>query len=276
MRKLLTTALASVGLAAVTSIAPAAADTTWPAPFTYCPVGVVTDPASGATTTTCITSVGFGGTFKLGKTVVTLKPGTNLQGGLGLRDGGLAFIPANDGMTLTGPDQDVPGGILGIAKIQNLIPGVTNIGAAVELVGTPDFSLGANIDITLPVQVHLKNHLLGPHCTIGSAAHPIVLHLTTGTTAPPAGTAPMTGAIGAIEEPALGAPAIEFKGQTVVDNTFAVPGATGCGGNLLNKVVNQKAGVPAAAGVSTATLVNNSFIVAASDVANVTGYYPGM
>lgn len=248
-----------------------------PAPFTYCPVDYVS-PA-GHPLSTCVTAVGTGGTFTLGTTTVTLTPGTTFQGGLGSADPGLAFIPAVDGMTLAGPAQSVPGGLLGIAHLENLLPGITDIKAVVELVGAPGFSLGQNIDITLPVRVRLVNPLLGKQCAIGSAANPIDLHLTTGTTSPPAGVDPITGAPGTISTPPLGdgASVLEFTGQTVVDNTFAVPGATGCGAlGLLDSVVNARSKLPAAAGTSVASLVSNSFLVAASQVDQVSGYVPGM
>jgi hypothetical protein len=274
-KSLVTLAVAATCLAAVPASALAADP--WPAPFTHCPAGVVSHPGTGATTATCVASVGTGGTFKLGKTVVTLKPGVTLQGGLGPRPGGFGFVPANDGMTLTGPDQSVPGGVLGVALIEDLIPGVTNIRAEVRLVGTPELVLGANLDVTLPVQVRLKNVLLGPRCVIGTPSNPITLHLTTGTTVPPEGFDPMTGATGTIAQPPLGANVLEFVDQMIVDNTFPVPGATGCGAlGLLDKLVDLKAGLPAPAGVSHAVLVTNTFAVAAADVGDVHGYEPGM
>ena len=265
-------ALAATLLTTTALAAPADAADTWPAPFTYCPIGVVTNPGTGATTTTCIAAVGTGGEFKLGKTVVTLKPGTTLQGGLGSTPDGPSFIPANDGKTLTGPDQQVPGGVLGVAALQGLIPGITDIAAQVEVVGDVGFELGADIRITLPVRVHLKNALLGGNCAIGSAKDPIVLHLTTGTTTPPEGVDPISGTPGAITDPDLGVNVLAFDGQTVVDNTFAVPGATGCGPlGILNGVVDSRSGLPAAPGVSSAKLVNRSYIAAAADVPNISG-----
>lgn len=273
-----TSSTSSASIASGTSSAVRTADgETWPAPFTHCPVGVVTNPETGATTSTCIAAVGRAGTFKLGKTVVTLGPGTDLQGGLGSTPDGPGFILANDGHTLSGPDQSVPGGVLGIASIQDLLPGVTDIAAEVRLVGTPEFVLAANVRITLPIQVRLKNGLLGNSCVIGTPETPIVLQLTSGTTTPPEGVEPMTGFNGTVAQPALGASVLEFVGQTVVDNTFAVPGATGCGPlGLLNGTVNGKSGLPAAPGESHASLMSNTFAVSAADAPNVSGYVPGM
>ncbi len=190
LRRRTSYAVAAVALAMTTTLsgAPAAqADDgdLHPDPFAYCPVGVVTNPGTGATTATCIASVGRGGTFKLGSTVVTLTEGVNVQGGLGITPTGSAFVLANDGMTLSGPDQDVPGGVLGVAQLEGLLPGVTDIKAIVHLAGTPTFKLGANLEMGLPVYVELKNNLLGKTCTIGTPDAPFTLHLTSGTTTPP-------------------------------------------------------------------------------------------
>jgi hypothetical protein len=282
MRTILGKSLTALALAATSltaAPAPAGADDAdlWPAPFEYCPAGVVSNPETGGTTTTCVAAVGYGGTFKLGKTVVTLTDGVNFQGGLGPVPGGFGFVLANDGMTLSGPDQSVPGGVLGIALIENLLPGITDIKAEVRLVGQPDFRLGQDLSLTLPVQVRLKNLLLGPKCAIGSAEDPITLRLTTGTTTPPEGVEPITGTPGQITAPPLGTTVLEFVGQTIVDNTFAVPRAHGCGAlGILNRIVDLKAGLPAAPGVSHASLVTNTFVVAAADVDKVSGYVPGM
>ncbi|WP_067440064.1 hypothetical protein [Nocardioides jensenii] len=282
LRRRTSYAVAAVALAMTTTLsgAPAAqADDgdLHPDPFAYCPVGVVTNPGTGATTATCIASVGRGGTFKLGSTVVTLTEGVNVQGGLGITPTGSAFVLANDGMTLSGPDQDVPGGVLGVAQLEGLLPGVTDIKAIVHLAGTPTFKLGANLEMGLPVYVELKNNLLGKTCTIGTPDAPFTLHLTSGTTTPPQGVAPITGANGTVTAPDLGVTVLELKGQRLVDNTFAVPGATGCGPlGLLNGLVNAKSGLPAAPGVSEAQLDGNAFIVGAAQVDQVTGYLPGM
>jgi hypothetical protein len=265
----------AVALASTFLLAPASADAGHPAPFTDCPVGMTS--STGNPVVTCIAAVGLGGEFKLGKTTVTLTPGTDLQGGLAIGNG-VEFIEPADGGALTGPDQDVPGGLLGIAHLENLLPGVTDIKAEVRLVGQPGFALGRDIKVTLPVQVQLKNLLLGPHCVIGTPANPVVLHLTTGTSAAPDGVTPLQGKTGTPGQPDLGsATVLEFAGQELVDNGFAVPGATGCGLlglGLLDRVVDQRSGLPAAAGVSEARLVTNTFIVAATQVDQVSGYDP--
>jgi hypothetical protein len=268
---------ALVGTMALTSAllsSPAVAAGGHPAPFTDCPTDQ--HSSTGNPVTTCLAGVGLGGEFKLGKTTVTLTPGTDLQGGLAVGDGA-EFIEADNGNTLSGPDQNVPGGLLGIAHLEGLLPGITDIKAEVRLVGTPGFSLGQDIHVTLPVQVRLKNILLGPNCVIGTPDDPIVLHLTTGTSDAPDGVTPLQGKVGEVTQPPLGVGVLEFAGQELVDNGFAVPAATGCGLlglGLLNGAVNSRSGLPAAAGVSEARLVTNTFIVAAADVDGVTGYDP--
>jgi hypothetical protein len=268
-------ALAGTTIAMATALIapPANAAVGHPAPFTDCPTSSTS--STGKPVVTCIAAVGLGGEFKLGKTTVTLTPGTDLQGGLALGPNGTEFIEADNGNTLSGPDQDVPGGLLGIAHIEGLLPGITDIKAEVRLVGQPGFALGRDVQITLPVQVRLKNILLGSNCAIGTPADPIELHLTTGTSTAPEGVTPLQGKTGTITEPDLGTNVLEFAGQEVVDNGFAVPAATGCGLlglGLLDGAVNSRSGLPAAAGVSEARLVTNTFIVAAADVDDVTGY----
>lgn len=47
------------------------------------------------------------------------------------------------------------------------------------------------------------------------------------------------------------------KGDTLVDNDFAVPGASGCGGStaaLIDPIVDLDVGIPSAAGANTAIM----------------------
>jgi len=108
----------------------------------------------------------------------------------------------------------------------------------------------------LPLRIKLDNPLLGGQCFIGSSFQPVTPHLTTGTTSPPFPGKPITGS--------PGTPAVEGHGKIItvhnsslVDNTFPVPGAQGCGGLLFLVVdpgVDLIVGVPAPAGVNTAAL----------------------
>jgi hypothetical protein len=242
----------------------AVAATAPPAPFTYCPL-------DNSALYYCFSAVGSGGSFKMGTVSVSLPAGTVLQGGF-VRDpnSGLRFVPASPpSKTLTSPSLGVPGGLLGITQIQDLIPGVTNVTAEVRLVGPVDVNLtnvllGRNPGIVLPVQVKLVNPVLGPNCTIGTPANPILLNLTTGTTSPPPPAQPISGSQGAGTVLKDG---FFVQGVSVVDNTWGAPGASGCGlFGLLNGVVNLKSGLPSPPGNNFAILNSDAYVISASQV----------
>jgi hypothetical protein len=112
------------------------------------------------------------------------------------------------------------------------------------------------VALSLPVKVHLENPLLGSSCYVGSEAHPIVLNLTTGTTSPPAPNKPISGKVGEIKFKD-GFAFTEIVDNTLVDNAFAAPEATGCGGLfsfLIDPIINGKIGLPASAGHNSAIL----------------------
>src|ERR1700738_1829055 len=185
------TALATTAMGAAVPI---------PAPFTHCPL-------DNPDISYCISAAGLaGGTFKMGSVTVSLPAGTNLQGGLVpdpvTGDSIGPFIPASPpDKTLTSPALGVPGGLLGVAQIQDLIPGVTNITAEVKLVGPVQFTFNnllykSGPGLVLPIEVHLVHPLLGANCTIGTPANPILLNLTDGTTSPPPPAQPIHGSSG--------------------------------------------------------------------------------
>jgi hypothetical protein len=122
------------------------------------------------------------------------------------------------------------------------------ITATIEPAGAPsDFNLAAATGsgplLTVPVKIELENGLLGSSCFIGSDAQPIVLNLVSNglrlyqQDTDPNGY-PVT---------------FDFSSGFVADQTFSVPGASGCGANgLLDPVVNALFGLPSGAG-------NNSY-----------------
>jgi hypothetical protein len=114
---------------------------------------------------------------------------------------------------------------------------LNNVIATVQPAGDPsDFSLPAGLGsgdpiLTLPVKIHLQNPFLASTCTIGSNSHPILLKPENLTT------------------PDTNLTRFDVSGTSLGDDSFAVPGATGCGGlGLLDVAVNLKTGLPAAAG----------------------------
>jgi hypothetical protein len=227
----------------------------------------------------CIYAETTAGSFVTGKKTVPLKIPVLLQGGLAGEQEDLfkplSLVAATDGNTLSKSAQPVPGGLLGVTApawwpkfLQDLFNetinnGFTGVTATVEIAGPVSgvqVNLGAALAQTgtafsFPVKVKLSNPFLGSNCYIGSNSNPIQLKLTTGTTSPPPPNVPVSGNPGEIVEPAFGVGG--FKNNRLVDNAFATPGATGCGGIfslLVDPFVNSIVGIPSAAGTNAATL----------------------
>jgi hypothetical protein len=106
--------------------------------------------------------------------------------------------------------------------------------------------------LVLPLRIKLDNALLGGRCYIGSSAEPVTLSLTDGTTSPPPPNTPLSGSPGTLSINDEGAE-IELSGSSLVDNSFAVPRANGCGPfGLLDHVIDHQVGLPSPAGANTA------------------------
>lgn len=236
--------------------------------FKECPVG---NPSVAL----CFLATSSGGEFHVGTITVPINKTITLQGGSIVNEetGAETFVPAANGETLSKTPLTVPGGLLGIMApsgwptwLQNLFNefinnGITGVTATTELVGNPGISRANLLNaegtaLELPVRVHLNNAFLGSECYIGSAAHPIVQHLTTGTTSPPPPNTPISGTVGELsfnEAFTL----VTIKNNSLVDNAYAAPGAEGCGGVLsflIDPAVNAKLGLPSAAGRNTTRL----------------------
>lgn len=172
-------------------------------------------------------------------------------------------VAPTDGNELSSAPLDVP-----IPGLANYVPGVTSAIVQVQSAGPiTDFAplaIGENYPVfRLPLKFHLLNLFLGLDCYVGTDSNPIVLEPTTGTTAPPAPNTPITGDPGTIN---LGSDPngystllVGISGATLVDNSFSVPGASGCGiGGSLDWLVNLLFGLGSAAGHNTATLTGVS------------------
>jgi len=250
------------------------------APFADCPL-------NRASLSDCVYQTVTAGSFTIGKKTVPLKNPITLQGGF---EGGgteISFFGAEDGNTLSKTPQPVPGGLLGInppaswpksakEKFNDFIDnGFTGVTATVEL-AAPATSIRLNVEnlideqgvaVQMPVKVKLDNRLLGNNCYIGSNSSPMVLSMTTGTTAPPAPNLPISGSFG----PVSFNPAFTFitLGARLVDNAFSVPKASGCGGLLspfIDPLVNSLVGSPSPAGRNTAILEGTMLDASASAV----------
>jgi hypothetical protein len=206
----------------------------------------------------CINSTITGGHLKLGNTDTPITSPITLNGGLA--QGSNDFIFNSQG-GLKSPRLRVPGGLTGLTGLtwlENLIPfDALKVYAIPQLAGTAtDPSV---VPFTLPLKIKLENPLLGDSCYIGSNAKPVLLNLTTGTTTPPPGVAPITGTQPSFDvDPAYPDGSVfTLDNGRFVDNNFAAPAATGCSFILKNRglidlVVDLRAGTPAAAGKNVA------------------------
>ena len=282
MRRLL---LAAVALAAVlVPVSPASAAPYHPtgeyAQFNYCPLGHTPLRA-------CFYSETKSGFITIGKKTVPVKNPVILQGGMEYESlfEDIPLIAAQDGNTLTKAPQPVPGGLTGIVAPswwpsilrdlfnETINNGFTGVTATMELAG-PASSVIVNpgallaqsgTTLTMPVKVKLSNPFLGNNCYVGSNSNPITLKLTSGTTSPPPPNTPITGSFGTFSQnPA--STIITMSGSKLVDNSFAAPGANGCGGILfswaVDPFVNSIVGVPSPAGTNTAVLEGGKIQIA--------------
>lgn len=201
----------------------------------------------------CVHSTVKGGHLTMGKKTVPIENPLTLTGGT---NGEFGEFSANSEGGLSKTPQKVPGGVIGLTGLTWLLEffgsEALTLYATTELAGIPsEFTFGT---VTLPIKVHLTtpSGVLGNSCYIGSNTSPIVLHNTTGTTSPPPPNSPISGKEGEFREENEIA---YFVNGTYVDNSFAVPGASGCTLKLfgfipisLNGFVNEQAGLPSAAG----------------------------
>lgn len=163
------------------------------------------------------------------------------------------FVPPAGTSGFFARPEPVPGGLLGI----EWIPG-TSVLAITELAGPSSaIKIEPNTGrVRMPVKVRLVNLLIGMNCHIGTNSRPVMLDLGTGTTSPPAPNRPITGRRGTVASIPGG---FTLTGNTNVENSFAVPGASECGLGLglINSLVNLKLGLPAAGGNNSIVLNND-------------------
>jgi hypothetical protein len=220
------------------------------APFANCPV---------ASVHTCVLAVTSGGEFVIGHKTVPIDKTITLQGGLATEAfGAQPLVAPTHGEALSKTPLTVPGGLAGIGELGG------EVSATAELAGPPSsvildqdsFLFDTGTAVTLPLKVKLENPVLGSECYIGSDSEPIVLHLGTGKTSPPPPTESIHG--GHSAPVAIGKRKIVLvEKDTLVDNDFVVPGASGCGGtlsSLIDPIVDLDVGIPSAAGENTAIM----------------------
>ncbi len=225
--------------------------------FAHCPVNVTA-------VATCLFSSTTSTTFEIGSTTVTSSSPTTLSLGLKYTKSGqpVVVLPDDGTQALQSPAIPVPGGVTGLPGLGG---GPLAVTVTPQLLGRPSVNLGNLLvgtgpGLTLPIDVLVgtPTGLLGPDCTLGDAANRIVLDLTTGTTTPPGPNTPISGSPGTVTTTSKGL--ITVSGMTLVDNSFAVPGADNCGqGGILDSALDLQKGLPSPAGSNTAILSGSSY-----------------
>lgn len=200
----------------------------------------------------CVDIQSTSGTMDIKGFGVPLHDSLRIRGGLATVNGQPGFFPARGTSGFIARPVQVPGGILGISFP---LPG-NAVTATAKLAGsTSQVRINPlTLDIALPLKLELTNPLIGPGCQIGSNSNPVWVRLITGTTNPPAPNRPISGRIGTLTF----TDHIRWTGSSNVDNSFAIPGASGCGLGLglINGAINLKLRLPSAAG-NNALIVNN-------------------
>lgn len=243
-------------------------------------------PLSRESITDCVRSVTSGGSFAVGLKTVPIKNPVVLQGAFNGGGSDIHFFGAEDGNTLSKSPQPVPGGLLGVKAptwwpkaVQDwfndgINHGLTRINATVELAGpatsitlsTENLLFEGGTALGLPAKFKLENPLLGSNCYLGSNAKPIQIDFTSGVTTPPPPNKPIKGSAGEFlaNEPFT---LITFTDVRLVNNSMAMPAASGCGGiysAFVDPLVNSILGTPAAAGRNQAILSESKFEDAAA------------
>jgi hypothetical protein len=240
----------------------------------------------------CLYSPTTGGEVVLGSKKVPILKEAVIQGGFGKPNKETkfsTFYGAKNGVTLSKAPQNVPGGLAGFvncttigsflvriaceAVFENGLTGVTStleLARPASEIKISEAHLAEMIGVTmvLPVKVKLDNPFLGSECYVGSSSTPIMWNLTTGETAPPGPNKPIKGTAGTLELLEEGS-VLRLDGAELVDNAWAAPSASGCGGIfsfIVNPIVNSSSGLPSAAGKNTAILKNTINVGAAAAV----------
>jgi len=253
-------------------------------------------PTENPAVTLCNYTTTSSGRFTIGENTVPINQNIILQNGfvpVGESEIEFTGVEAKNHETLSKTELEVPGGLVDLVKCNEITGsgaveiaaralcktifdnGLTGVTATTELAASEsnplvlneaDLATESGTAVALPIRVHLKNPLLGNNCYIGSVASPIKLKLTTGT------SGSLHGARGTAETlREKGLLSLRLKENSLVDNTFTVPGVEGCGELLLVKgfldsIIDGKLKIPNSSGENAAVLNGELRVAAANEV----------
>ena len=109
--------------------------------------------------------------------------------------------------------------------------------------------------------------MLGEHCYIGTDSDPIHVQLAEELTDPPLPNMPIKGVFGSVLE--IEEKLVVVYDNSLVDNSFVVPAASGCGGSLapaIDEIIDSKLKLPSPAGRNTLVLNGTAYLARATDV----------
>jgi hypothetical protein len=209
----------------------------------------------------CIDVQTKSGTQVIKSTTIPTGASIRIRGAVSTPDGpggSTLFTPIPGTNGFFGSPIEVPGGLTGIGFP---IP-LDRVYAIPELAG-PSSSIRFDLNtasVAFPLKLRLVNPILNSNCHIGTNSSPINVNLITGTTNPRLPNRPISGRTGTVEFlPGY----VKFTDNVNVDNTFSVPGASGCGlfpppfFGLIDIAVNVKMGLPSAAGNNSLVTTND-------------------
>jgi hypothetical protein len=232
----------------------------------------------------CLYSQTVSGEVSINGQTVPVASAITLQGGIAVNEETSAesFVGALNGETLSKTPQRVPAGFVKCGELQGggllgalgrlvckavfenrsaAIYAITELARpASEIeINTSNLVNQEGTALSLPVKVRLEGPLLGGSCYIGSSTEPIVLNLTSGTTSPAPPNKPISGKIGDLTAKDA-FEIVELAENTLVDNSFSAPEATGCGGvfaSLVDPLIDRSIGLPSPDGHNT-VIQNNT------------------
>jgi hypothetical protein len=243
----------------MTFVSPAAAYQGVPPPtpqtFLQCPVNGTVSP-TGKKVTACLVGDAQEGVIDIGLLDTTFHGPGIVDGGVNLQkafNGVFNWSQALDEQSFTSPKQvlSVPvmtalGNPAGIEP-----PGQSQVYVVARQAGPILFGVSGGLVTVVPLSFQLENPLLGKDCFIGSVSDPITLNLTTGT------SGALTGTPGSVVGGNDGN-TLQTIGTEVVDNTFSVPVATGCGsGGVFDNDIDTTDSLPSPSGANQAILYGN-------------------
>ncbi len=237
----------------------------------------------------CVVVATKGGEMRIGSlTVPFSRDMIGLDGGLleGPTEEPTIYAAPVNGVIMQPTPMPVPGGLSRVLEASALPHSLGAVSGKLESVGLGELTATAEVAgpasavmvslshvlaesgvaLEEPLKIKLTSPVLGEHCYIGTDSDPIHIELTEGMTDPPLPNMPIKGTVGSIfSEDGL----FLAYGNSLVDNSFVVPAASGCGGSLapaIDGIIDSRLKLPSPAGRNTLVLDSTAYLATATEV----------